>query len=69
MSRGLCGAYSTYYRPNDEIKALFETADVRAAVGGLLGAPVDSLVVHSYSRQTVRQTLATFREVAARLPD
>jgi len=50
----LAGGFSADKPADDDVRALFETDAVRAAVAALVGAAVDSLVVVSYKSQVVR---------------
>ena len=50
----MTGAHSAAKPADDDIRALFETDAGKAAVAAVLGAPVESLVVTSYTTQVVR---------------
>lgn len=51
---GLAGGFGGEKPADDEVRGVFETESVRAAVAGHLGHAVDSLVVQSYQTQVVR---------------
>lgn len=50
----MTGAHSAAKPADDDIRALFETDAGKAAVAAVLGAPVEALVVTSYTTQVVR---------------
>ncbi len=48
------GGFGEPHPANDEVKALFETADTQLAVGAQLGYDVHALEVISFTTQVVR---------------